>query len=224
VCGRYELSKFQGPEIAELFGVRDVPSLAPRYNVAPTQLVAAVRRLPGSPAPELVMFRWGLVASWAKAVSSRSTTIMARAETAAEKPAFSASVRLRRCVLLASGFFEWGSDRRPWRFHRSDGKPFGMAGLWDRWTDPAGKVVESCAVLTQAANESVAPVHDRMPAIVRAERLASWLDPSQTDAGAALALLRPLDAGELRRQPVSRLVNDPRNDDPRVLEESGSSA
>ena len=198
----------------------------PRYNVAPTQSVAAVRLAHGE--RRLSMLRWGLIPAWAGDASIGSKLINARAETASNKPAFRAAWKARRCLIPADGFYEWtgrrGAARQPWLIALEDGHLFGMAGLWERWTVPQGAmlegslaelapgdVVETFVILTTSANAAVAAIHHRMPVIVPPERFDSWLSGEDV----ALARYPP---ESMRVRPVSIHVNKPSNDDPRCIE------
>jgi len=205
-----------GQVIAEVFGLDDVPELSPRFNIAPTQAVAAVRaRADGG--RELVALTWGLIPSWSKDRTIGSRMINARAETVGEKPAFRAALRARRCLVLADGFYEWqklGTRKQPHHIRMRDGRPFAFAGLWERWTPAEGDPVESCTIITTLPNEVVAPIHDRMPAILAPADLDRWLDPGARDPAAVAALLRPYPAGDMTAYPVSLRVNSPGADDP----------
>jgi putative SOS response-associated peptidase YedK len=216
MCGRYLLLS-SGREIAETFDLAGFPELAPRYNIAPTQPVAVVRA--GEAGRELVRLRWGLVPPWSRDL--KQAPINAHAETAADKPMFRAALRKRRCLVPASGFYEWlalaGEKRKqPYCFRPRDEMPWAFAGLWERWQGPDGSV-ESCCILTTTANEVVRPVHDRMPVIVPRQHWAAWLDPQAQDAGELAPLLRPYPADAMRAYPVGLLVNNPRNDGPGCL-------
>ncbi|HKI36710.1 MAG TPA: SOS response-associated peptidase [Gemmataceae bacterium] len=219
MCGRFTLFA-SGDELARLFGFETagVPALEPRYNVAPTQPVAAVRLDDGRRA--LVLLRWGLIPSWAKDPGIGNSLINARSETAAEKPSFRSAFRQRRCLVPASGFYEWqatgGKHKQPYHFRRRDGKPFAFAGLWERWHDGDGQPVETCAILTTEANAVVRPVHDRMPVILPPGDFAAWLDP-RTPGAEVGALLRPYPAEEMTGVPVGRYVSNPRNEGPQCL-------
>ena len=200
-------------------------NLRPRYNVAPSQDVAAVRA--NDEGRTLAMLRWGLIPAWAKDSAIGHRLINARSETAPEKPSFRSAFRHRRCLIPADGFYEWkreGKTRQPWLFGLSDGKPFAFAGLWESWTVPQGAAltgslaergpgdaVETCTILTTAANETVAPVHGRMPVILPPEIYDPWL------AGKDVPLA-PYPADAMTAHPVSTLVNRPANDDPRCVE------
>jgi len=220
MCGRYTLSS-PDASIAELLDLSVAPSLAPRYNIAPSQLVAVLRTPPAREVRELELLRWGLVPGWAKDAAIGNRLINARCETAAEKPSFRTALRRRRCLVVADGFYEWRKlDRRrqPCHIRMVDGRPFTFAGLWEHWQSPDGEPVESCTILTTAANELLAPIHERMPVILAPGDHALWLDPAVTDAARVQPLLRPYSPTELVAQPVSTHVNSPRNDDPRCIE------
>ena len=213
MCGRFSLFS-PAPVLAEAFGLAGFPELAPRYNIAPTQPVAAVRA--GAAGRQLVRLRWGLVVPWAK--DTKVAPINARSETAADKPLFRAALRKRRCLVPASGFYEWlalagGKRKQPYCFRLRGERPWAFAGLWERWQGPDGPV-ESCAILTTEANELVRPVHDRMPVILPRQHWAAWLDPALQEAGELVPLLRPYPADAMRTYPVGALVSNPRNDGP----------
>ena len=216
MCGRFTLAS-PGEAVGELFGLTETPVLAPRYNIAPSQPVAAVRA--AGEGRELVALRWGLIPSWAKDPAIGDRLINARSETAAEKPSFRTALRQRRCLLVADGFYEWRKDgprKQPHLIRFRDRRPFAMAGLWERWEGPDGPV-ESCTILTTAANEVVAPIHERMPVILVPETHAAWLAPATRDPVMLAPLLRPLAAEELEVFPVSLRVNSPANDDPQCI-------
>lgn len=233
MCGRFTLAT-PAAEWAALFRLGDVPEAEPRYNIAPTQPVHVVRVPSGSrerPDPgsgsaerpalprEAVRLRWGLVPSWAREIGSGQPLINARSETVAERPSFRDSFRDRRCLVVADGFYEWqatGGRKQPYWIGMEDGRPFGFAGLWDRWMAPGGDAIESCAILTTEADERLRPLHDRMPVIVDPEHFDDWLDPDTI-----LWELDPVLRGsptELRFHPVSNRVNYVANDDPACAE------
>jgi putative SOS response-associated peptidase YedK len=215
MCGRFTMAT-PGQVIAEVFGLDDVPELSPRFNIAPTQAVAAVRARAGG-RRELVALTWGLIPSWSKDRTIGSRMINARAETVGEKPAFRAALRARRCLVLADGFYEWqriGTRKQPHHIRMRDGRPFAFAGLWERWTPPEGDPVESCTIITTLPNEVVAPIHDRMPAILAPADLDCGLDPGVRDPVPVTALLRPYPSGDMTAYPVGLRVNSPGADDP----------
>jgi putative SOS response-associated peptidase YedK len=219
MCGRFTQAA-PGEVIDEVFDLLDVPRLAPRYNIAPTQDVAAVRTVSGG-RRELLQLHWGLIPSWAKDRSIGSRMINARAETVADKPAFRAALRSRRCLVLADGFYEWqrlGARKQPYFIGLHDGGPFAFAGLWERWAPEGSEPVESCTILTTTANEVIAAIHERMPVILDAQDHAAWLDPDVREASGLLPLLRPQPAEAVRAYPVGLLVNNPANDVPACRE------
>jgi putative SOS response-associated peptidase YedK len=214
VCGRFTLAS-PGETIAELFALDDVPRPKPRYNIAPTQPVTVVRLGLGE-RRELVEMRWGLVPSWAKDAGVGARMINARCETAAEKPAFRAALRRRRCLVAADGFFEWaraGNRKQPYHVRMADGRPFAFAGLWEMWSPPGGQALETCTILTTEPNDVVRPLHDRMPVIVDRADHAAWLDPATVDPSRLATLLRPYAGGDMVAYPVAPRVNDPGIDD-----------
>ena len=217
MCGRFALIA-PGESIAEQFALPTTPVLAPRYNIAPTQPVAAVRLSPAR-TRELVLLRWGLIPAWAKDLKIGSRLINARAETVAEKPSFRAAFKRRRCLIPASGFFEWqklNGKKQPMFIQALDGRPLALAGLWETWQSADGSVIESCAILTTTPNELMAPIHNRMPVIVEPADYDTWLDPGN-EPDQARHLLRPYPAAKMTAYPVSTLVNNPRHDDPQCL-------
>ena len=218
MCGRYSLTT-PAEALATLFGAPAPADLAPRYNIAPTQQVPIVR-LDADGARRFAMPRWGLIPSWAKDRDIGARLINARAETVNEKPSFRAAFRKRRCLMPADGFYEWqarGTLRQPFHIARADGQPFAFAGLWESWSDPDGATIESCALITTAANDRLRPIHDRMPVILDQTDYDLWLDVGFGTLEAVQALLGPT-AMTLDARPVSRHVNNPRHDDPRCLE------
>ena len=224
MCGRYT-NRFTWKELHERLDLIGTPlNLRPRYNVAPSQDVAVVRA--AEEGRTLAMLRWGLIPSWAKDHAIGHKLINARSETAAEKPSFRSAFRHRRCLIPADGFYEWqrrGGARQPWLFGLRDG-PMIFAGLWERWTVPedaaltgslaersSGDTVETCTILTTAANETVAPVHGRMPVILPPDAWDAWLAGEEVPLG-------PCPADAMTAHPVSAHVNRPANDDPRCVE------
>jgi putative SOS response-associated peptidase YedK len=216
MCGRYTLST-PVSELAQLFDVAEKAALPPRYNIAPSQPVLAVRvPTPGSHR-ELSILQWGFVPAWAKEAAIGNRMINARSETAATSPAFRSAFRRRRCLIPADGFFEWqktNGRKQPFLIRRRDGRPFAFGGLWEIWEGREGEVIESCTILTTQPNDVVRPVHDRMPVIVEAEAYDLWLDPGVQQPERIEALLGPYSAMEMEAVPVGTLVNNPTNDIP----------
>ncbi len=219
MCGRFTLT-ISGDLLADFLGLGEVPAVSPRYNIAPTQPVLAVRLLPEEARPTAGTLRWGLIPSWAKDERIAHQLLNARAETAADKPAFRAALRRRRCLVPADGFYEWlrqGKTKQPFCFRLHDDRPFAFAGLWESWQGPAGPL-ETCTILTTEANDLVRPVHDRMPVILPAGAHAEWLDPRRQDPGLLGPLLRPYPAEQMRSFAVGARVNNPRHEGARCLE------
>lgn len=220
MCGRFTLYA-KGEILAGEFGVPAPVAAVPRYNIAPTQDVAAVRESPSGGVRGIARLRWGLVPSWAKDPTIGSRLINARSETVREKPSFRAAFRRRRCLVPASGFYEWRRTERgkqPFYVRMRDGRVFAFAGLWDRWEGPGGGVVESCAILTTGANAVLAPIHDRMPVILERAEYGRWLDPALADADSLAPLLVPFPPEGMTAYAVSPRVNAPSNDDERCVE------
>lgn len=220
MCGRFTLT-VDGEQLAEQLNLPVVPEIAPRYNIAPTQPVAAVRASMASGQPELTYFHWGLIPSWSKDPKGGARMINARAETVAEKPAFRAALKYRRCLVPADGFYEWqktNGKKQPIYIKMADGRPFAFAGLWEHWQSPDGSEIESCTLLTTGPNELISAIHDRMPVILHPDDYDLWLDPKMQTADRLQPLLRAYPAAEMTLYPVSTLVNTPQIDDPRCVE------
>jgi len=218
MCGRFTL-RTPAAILKDYFGLSDLPGFPPRYNIAPSQLVGAVRATDNG--RRWVELRWGLVPNWAKEPSIGNRMINARAETVATKHAFREAFEQRRCAIPADGFYEWqkldGGRKQPYYLSRTDGKPFAFAGLWERWRDrTSGVVIESCAVITTTPNELLAPIHDRMPVMLDREAAAEWIREDAV-AGALDVLLQPFPADLMHALPVSSHVNRPTNDDPACI-------
>jgi putative SOS response-associated peptidase YedK len=217
MCSRYSLTS--PPEaVRAYFGTHNELTFPPRYNIAPTQPVAIVRR-DAKGERELALVRWGLVPSWVKDPREFSTLINARAETAAEKPSFRGAMRHRRCLVPASGFYEWTGApgaKRPHLIRPRGGGPFAMAGVYEHWLGADGSELESMAILTVAANRAVARLHDRMPLIIAPEHFDFWLDCRPGSAELVRGLLHPCRDDLLEIIEVSPRLNNPRNEGPEV--------
>lgn len=180
-----------------------------------------MRMNPGGKNRKLELLKWGLVPFWAKEPSIGNRMINARSETVTEKPAYRVSFRKKRCLVLGDGFYEWqatGGPKQPFFFHRGDGHPIAMAGLWDRWDKGDDPPLETFTILTTSANEVVAPVHKRMPVILEESVFDSWLDPEHEDTESLSRLLLPAPAELLETFPVSTYVNNPANEGPQCVE------
>lgn len=222
MCGRFTLT-VDPAELREPFGLSEpAPAgLAPRYNIAPTQPVAVI---PNTEPRRLELFKWGLIPSWAKDPKIGNTLINARGESVAEKPAFRAALKRRRCLILADGFYEWkreGAGRNarktPMYLQFEGGRPFAFAGLWEVWTASDGSQVPTCTIITTTPNAVVKSIHDRMPVILPPEAYAEWLTPGEMPSEKALAFLKPFEAAPMVARAVSTKVNNPAIDSPDVL-------
>jgi putative SOS response-associated peptidase YedK len=222
MCGRYSLDATP-EELAQAFNLsfEEVEQLfEPRYNIAPTDKVLAVRQQQAGRQREPVLLRWGLIPHWARDRDWGGRTINARAETVETKPAFRDPFRKRRCLVVATGFYEWRKSagrKQPYLIRRHDGKPLAFAGLWDRWQGPTDEVVESCTIVTTDANGIVRPIHDRMPAILQPTDYDRWLESATRDTQQLIHLLEPVPDEVLTAHPVSSLVNKPVNDVPECV-------
>ena len=222
MCGRFSIT--MRPEaMRAFFGFIDEPDFPPRYNIAPSQPVPIVVREQGK--RRFLLVRWGLVPSWAKELP-QSLLINARAETIAEKPSFRGAFRHHRALMPADGFYEWQAGgpkntkmgpKQPFYIRRKDGKPFAMAAVWDIWMPSGGSELDSCAIVTTEANETLRPVHHRMPVILDEKDWDLWLDPAATERE-LLALLRPAPEDLMEAIPVSTRINSAANDGPALQE------
>jgi len=218
MCGRVTC-KTSGEDLQRAFGLESLPlDLRPRYNIAPSQPLPVVVRLPDR---VLRHFRWGLVPAWAKDEKIGNRMINARAETVEKK--FRDALVRRRCLVAVDGFYEWRKNgarepKTPVHIRLRSGAPFALAGLWERWTSPSGEVLESCAIITVPPNPLMKDIHDRMPAILGPEHYDPWLDPEVRQAERLLPLLSPWGRDDLEAYPVSPMVSSPSNDRPECVE------
>lgn len=217
MCGRYRLSK-RKQLVEEHFQAvsEDVQDWNPRYNIAPTQPVPAIRQNPKEPHRDLSLLRWGLVPAWAKNASEAAKRINARSETAQTQPVFRDALKFRRCLIPADGFYEWqkkGTNKQPYCFEVNRGELFAFAGIWERWKNPSGEWIKTCSILTTAPNAVTSVIHDRMPAILNPDDYDLWLDPGMRDTKVVSELLKPFDARLMRCYPVSTRINNAANDD-----------
>lgn len=218
MCGRYTVTAT--PEVLRaLFGYPEQPNFPPRFNIAPTQPIAIVRLMDGK--RQFALVRWGLLPSWVKDPKAFTLLINARGESAAEKPAFRAAMKRRRCLIPADGFYEWqavGARKQPFYVRAKSGTPFAFAGLWETWTGPNGEELETAVIVTTRANKTLTPIHDRMPVVVPPEAFDLWLDGTKVDALTASALIAPAPENFFEVYPVSTNVNRVANDDPKLVE------
>jgi putative SOS response-associated peptidase YedK len=201
-------------QLAEQFMVPAMGELLPRYNIAPTQSILAILVRDGQ--QQFDYFRWGLIPSWAKDTKIAASLLNARSETVAEKPAYRAAFKSRRCLIPADGYYEWkreGKAKQPYLYEINRGQPFAFAGLWESWRGPAGNDAPllTCSVLTTEANSLAAAVHDRMPVILQPADYQAWLDPA-TRPDALKPLLRPYEPDAMTARPISQFVNNARNE------------
>lgn len=219
MCSRYCLTL--PPEaVRTTFGLASIDPFPPRYNIAPLQPVGVVRHSPRH-VPEFQLVRWGLIPSWVKMPAERAPLINARAETTAGKPSFRGAMRHRRCLVPATGFYEWTrrrGARTPYLIRPREGGLLALAGLWEHWVGADGSEIETMAILTVPANAVVQSLHDRMPAILPPVLHADWLDCRSGSSIEAEALLQPVPDERLEAIALTPHVNDPAHDGPAVQE------
>jgi putative SOS response-associated peptidase YedK len=219
MCGRYVI--ISTPEaIRKLFGYAEQPNFPPRYNVAPTQPIPIVRLANGQRA--FALMRWGFLPAWVKDPKTFPLLINARGESVLEKPAFRNAIRRRRCLIPTDGFYEWkapggAGPRQPYfvgarRDAAGAPQPLAFAGLFETWTGPNGEELDTVAIVTTAANRTLAALHDRMPVFIAPEAFDMWLDCDHVEADVATALIRPAADNLLEAYPVSTAVNRVAND------------
>jgi len=203
-----------------LFGAEFSRTVLPRYNIAPTSYIAAIRKS-DKKSPELAMFRWGLVPFWAKDPAIGNRMINARAETVAEKPSFRAAYRDRRCLILADGFYEWhteGGVKIPYFISLASGEPFAFAGLWEHWqSKDSDESLQTATIVTTAANDFLSQLHHRMPVVLDPESGDRWLDGDMGMLEEAVA-----NSPDFRAWPVDRKVNNARNEAPDLIDAAGA--
>ncbi|GHA30213.1 DUF159 family protein [Devosia pacifica] len=218
MCGRYAAT-LPPEQMQELFRTLNQLEIVPRYNIAPTQPIVAIWEDAGY--RKVHFARWGLVPRWVKDPREFPLLVNARAETMEEKPAFRDVLKHGRCIVPASGYYEWhtGPDRtkQPYYITRSDDQPIALAGLYATWVGPQGEEIDSVATITVPANRQMSEIHDRMPAILRGDEIDRWLDVREIRAAEARQLALPLPEGALKFHPVSRRVNTAKFDDPDLI-------
>lgn len=218
MCGRFTITL--DPEaVRQGLELKEMPAdWVQRYNVAPSQPVAVVT---DADERRALWMKWGLIPFWAKDPAIGNKMINARSETLIEKPSFKQAFAKRRCLVIADGFYEWQKGAgpkgrsQPYLFRRTGGEPFTFAGLWEQWKSPANELVQTCTIITCAANEMVAPVHERMPVMLSGDAMWEWLGLDQPEQ--LLGLLRPYPPAKMERIPVSTLVNRPEVESPELI-------
>lgn len=217
MCGRYALS--QVAELPARFGLGQLTlDLAPRYNIAPGQFAPVILQAGDERRAEVM--RWGLVPAWSREAQPGYATFNARAEGIAAKPAFRGPIRRQRCLVPADGFYEWRKDdarKQPYYIHRTDGALFAFAGLYDRYRQPDGEILQTYTIITTTPNALIAPLHHRMAVVLPPADEDEWLDPAVTDPEQIARLLRPSAPDVLAAYPVGRLVNDGRREGPELI-------
>lgn len=225
MCGRFTLTT-PAAEWASLFNVEPL-DVDPRYNVSPTNDIVVIRRAKQHRAPEAALLRWGLIPGWIDSRENFPLLINARSETIGSRPSFMDAFRDRRCLAVADGFYEWKTDhgrKRPFWIHLADGRPFGIAAIWDRGSHTRGEgPLDSCALVTTEASEDLADLHARMPVVLDREQAARWMD-ARTNLEELSALMRPGPAGRFQTREVSQRVNNVRHDDEACIAPAGTQA
>jgi len=221
MCGRFAL-KTTAQAIKEMFLLEQGYDYDPHFNIAPSQSIAVIRYSPKQSARVLSPMTWGFLPPWAKDPATAYKMINARAETVAEKPTYRGPFKYKRCLIPADGFYEWKQleglgAKQPYYIKRCDEKPFAFAGLWEYWCGADGSELETCTIITIKANELMAPIHNRMPVIIKESGYDVWLDPRVQEPKLLQAYLEPFPSEELEAYPVSTFVNKPENDTPDCL-------
>ncbi len=216
MCGRYNLIT-DGQALINIFKIEhaliDTSVLHPHYNISPSQDVPVIRDT--GKGRELILARWGLVPHWSKEQKPQYSTINARAETVAEKPTYRASFKHKRCLIPATGFYEWkreGNNKTPHHIRLPEGELFAFAGLWDHW-NKEGTGFDSCSIIVTRANDTIQPIHDRMPVILNSAQYNTWLNTRHVNRAQLEALLTPY-TGSMEITTISRYVNNPKHNDP----------
>ncbi len=219
MCGRFVLAIVSPNRLIQEFSLTRLPfDVIPRYNIAPTQKIIGVRQVNGE--REAVQFKWGLLPFWAKDESQAARMINARSETIAEKPSFRSAFKSRRCLIPASGFFEWqkkGGEKNPYYFGLKGKEVFAFAGLWETWKNPNQEIVESCTIITTTANELLSKFHERMPVILHSDTYREWLDEDTRSVAQLKELLRPYPESEMDHWQVDKAVGSVKNQGPELI-------
>jgi len=219
MCGRYA-STLPPEQMMELFKLLKSIDMVPRFNIAPTQPIVAIWEAHGM--RETHFARWGLVPGWVKDPREFPLLVNARVETMEQKPAFRDALKHGRCIIPASGYYEWHTNpdksKQPYYITMEDGAPMALAGLYTSWMGPNGEEIDSVATITVPTNQQLSEIHHRMPAILRGEEIDDWLNVRDVRAGTAAQMALPLEDGALKFHPVSTRVNSARDDDPGLIE------
>nr|WP_314261684.1 SOS response-associated peptidase [uncultured Devosia sp.] len=219
MCGRYA-STLPPEQMMELFKLLKSIDMVPRFNIAPTQPIVAIWEAHGM--REAHFARWGLVPGWVKDPREFPLLVNARVETMEEKPAFRDALKHGRCIVPASGYYEWHTNpdksKQPYYITMEDGAPMALAGLYTSWMGPNGEEIDSVATITVPTNQQLSEIHHRMPAILRGDEMDDWLNVRDVRAGTAAQMALPLEDGVLKFHPVSTRVNSARDDDPGLIE------
>ncbi len=214
MCGRFALT-IPPEAVRSYFAFEERPNFPPRYNIAPTQPIGVVRVRDG--ARHFDLLRWGFIPGWVKDLKKLLLMINARSETVLEKPAFRNAFRRRRCLIPVDAFYEWqaiaGDNKRPFLIRRPDKNVFAFAGIWEHWMDAEGSEMESAAILTIGANDTLKPIHHRMPVVVAHEDFDTWLENDETNLGQAVDLLHPAPDNFFEAFEISDHLNKVKNDD-----------
>lgn len=221
MCGRYVLKRKDLEALLEKLGVKAPGEYVSRYNIGPSTMIPAIRSSSTPGAREAVALQWGLVPRWSKDAKSGAMLANARSDSVASKPSFREAFKQQRCVIPASGFYEWqtiGRLKQPWYFQMRDESPFVFAGLWESWRSADGVELQTCALITTTPNQIVGPLHDRMPVILRDAGIDTWLDPKVKEPDQLEPLLAPLAGERMKTTPVSANVNSVRNEGPELIE------
>ena len=219
MCGRY-VRTTPIERFATLFHAQGHPESWASYNIAPSNHVLVARNATQG-GREMTTMKWGLVPAWSAEPKTGYSTINARAETVAQKPAFRSAFRHRRCLIAADGFYEWHVEadghKQPYFIYLEDHAPFAFAGLWEHW-ERDGKSLDSCSIIVTTANDRMRPIHDRMPVILAPEAFDAWMDPTVSQPEVLQPLLAPYPAESMRLHPVTTAVNNPRHEGPTLIE------
>jgi putative SOS response-associated peptidase YedK len=213
MCGRFALYTHLS-QIIKIFNLDEAFPFEPSYNIAPSQMISIVCELPDQKRV-LSPMRWGLIPSWQKEPKLTSSIINARADTVESKPMFRKAILQRRCLIVADGFYEWQHDgnKQPYFISMKNHEPFGLAGIWERWVGE-NKTIDSCSIITVEANKLIAPIHNRMPAIIDPKDYNSWLDVNNTKWDEIKKYLKPFKDALLETHPVTQKMNSPRYNKP----------